>query len=214
MLGNMNQNKMLAVLFDFGGVMTSSPFDAFAKFEKERGLPENIIRKINSTDPDNNAWALMERSEVDTTGFAEKFGAEARALGHEIDGHEVLALVQQEIRPEMVEALKKIKTAGFKTACLTNNFRSGESHGVKGDVMSLFDHVIESAVLGIRKPEEGFYIAALEAVGVEANQAVFLDDLGVNLKPARAMGMQTIKVSDSASALDELETILEMSLRD
>lgn len=210
----MKQTEVLAVLFDFGGVITSSPFDAFAKFEEEKGLPKNIIRKINSTDPDNNAWALMERSEVDTTGFAAKFAGEALALGHEIDGYEVLALVQQKIRPEMVEALKKIKEAGFKTACLTNNFRSGESHGVKGEVMELFDHVIESAVLGIRKPEEGFYTAALEAVEIEAHQAVFLDDLGVNLKPARAMGMTTIKVSDSATALDELEALLGISLRD
>lgn len=210
----MKQTEVLAVLFDFGGVITSSPFDAFAKFEEEKSLPENIIRKINSTNPDNNAWALMERSEVDTAGFAAKFADEALALGHAIDGHEVLALVQQKIRPEMVEALKKIKNAGFKIACLTNNFRSGESHGVKGEVMELFDHVIESAVLGIRKPEEGFYTAALEAVQVEAHQAVFLDDLGVNLKPARAMGMTTIKVTDSASALDELEALLGVSLRD
>lgn len=208
----MKQDEVLAVLFDFGGVMTSSPFDAFAKFERENELPENIIRKINSTNPDDNAWALLERSEVDADGFAEKFADEARLLGFEIDGHDVLGLVQQEIRPEMVEALKRIKAAGFKTACLTNNFRSGESHGSRGGVMELFDHVIESAVLGIRKPENGFYTAALAEIGVDARQAVFLDDLGVNLKPARQMGMKTIKVGAAAPALAELETLLGIDL--
>lgn len=193
--------------------MTSSPFDAFAKFESENDLPENIIRRINSTNPDNNAWALLERSEVNADGFADLFGREAKALGHEINGHDVLALLRQDIRPEMVAALAKIKAAGFKTACLTNNIRSGESHGIRSDVMNMYDCVIESAVLGIRKPEIGFYTAALEALGVQAHQAVFLDDLGINLKPARQMGMKTIKVSDADSALDALEQILKIDLR-
>ena len=209
----MKSVDVVAVLFDFGGVMTSSPFDAFAKFERENELPENIIRKINSTNPDNNAWALLERSEVDANGFADLFGREAESLGFEIDGKDVLGLLQQEIRPEMVAALEKIRAAGFKTACLTNNIRSGESHGIRSDVMDMFDSVIESAVLGIRKPEIGFYTAALEALGVQAHQAVFLDDLGINLKPARQMGMVTIKVTDANSALDALEEVLQMELR-
>ncbi len=209
----MKSVDVVAVLFDFGGVMTSSPFDAFAKFERDNALPENIIRKINSTNPDNNAWALLERSEVDAGGFADLFAREAKSLGFEIDGNDVLALLQQEIRPEMVAALGKIKAAGFKTACLTNNIRSGESHGIRSDVMGMFDSVIESAVLGIRKPEIAFYTAALEALGVQAQQAVFLDDLGINLKPARQMGMATIKVTDANSALDALEEVLQIELR-
>lgn len=209
----MKPNGVVAVLFDFGGVMTSSPFDAFAKFERDNGLPQNIIRKINSTNSDNNAWALLERSEVNAHQFAELFASEAAALGFEIDGREVLGLLSQEIRPEMVAALKKIKAAGLKTACLTNNIRSGESHGIRNDVMDIFDCVIESAVIGIRKPEIGFYTAALEALDVLATQAVFLDDLGINLKPARQMGMTTIKVSDAESALEALEEILQIELR-
>jgi putative hydrolase of the HAD superfamily len=209
----MESVDVVAVLFDFGGVMTSSPFDAFAKFERDNALPENIVRKINSTNPDNNAWALLERSEVDAEKFASLFRDEAKSLGYEIDGKDVLALLQQEIRPEMVAALATIKAAGFKTACLTNNIRRGESHGIRSDVMDMFDCVVESAVLGIRKPEIGFYTAALEALGVDANQAVFLDDLGINLKPARQMGMATIKVTDADSALESLEEILKINLR-
>lgn len=209
----MKSQELLAVLFDFGGVMTTSPFEAFAKFETENGLPENIIRKINSTNPNDNAWALMERSQIDADGFAAKFDEEARALGHEIDGHAVLGLVRQELRPQMVDALGRIAAAGFKTACLTNNFRSGESHGIHGGVMKMFDFVVESAVLGVRKPEPEFYTAALALVGVEPRQAVFLDDLGINLKPARAMGMQTIKVTDVDSALDGLQARLGIALR-
>ena len=214
-----------AVLFDFGGVVLSSPFEAFNQFEAANNLPLDIIRTINTTNPDDNAWAKLERSDVNAAEFGELFSAEAAALGHEIDGSAILGLLSGEIRPEMVEALRRIGEAGFKTACLTNNFVSHEDRGSGVDssdperaaalkkIMAMFDEVVESARVGIRKPETRFYEIALEKLGIEANEAVFLDDLGINLKPARAMGMQTIKVLSADQALADLEQIIGLELR-
>jgi putative hydrolase of the HAD superfamily len=207
-----------AVLFDFGGVITTSPFEAFARYEAANNLPDGLIRQINSTNPDDNAWAKMERSDVDTAGFATLFEAEARQLGHEVDGAAVLGLLSGQVRPEMVEAVRRIKASPLAVACLTNNFKNtgssgGGGHSAEGDVKALFDHVIESSVIGVRKPEPEFYRQALEIVGVAAEQAVFLDDLGINLKPARAMGMTTIKVVDADQALTDLEAVVGFALR-
>ena len=213
-----------AVLFDFGGVILSSPFEAFNVYESENGLPLDTIRTLNATNPDDNAWAKLERSDVNADEFAALFEAEAHAAGFAIDGHAILPLIAGELRPVMVEALRTIGAAGFKTACLTNNFRSHDDRGSGVDsdnperasalrsVMAMFDLVVESSRVGIRKPEVGFYEIALRELGISATEAVFLDDLGINLKPAKAMGMQTIKVLHPTQALTELEQILGLSL--
>ena len=203
-----------AVIFDFGGVMTSSPFEAFARFERERGLPVDIIRRTNAANHLENAWARFERAEVDIDTFDALFAAESRALGAEVRGREILPLLAGDLRPEMVEALTRIK-ARMRTGCITNNLpanaigsHSGRTLYVK-EVMVLFDHVIESAKIGLRKPDPRIYTMMVEALGVDPRRCVYLDDLGVNLKPARALGMQTIKVTDPDQALQELERILE-----
>ena len=204
-----------AVLFDFGGVILSSPFDAFAAYERRAGLPVDFIRTVNSTNPDANAWARLERSEVDLAEFVTEFEQEALTLGHPVDGDEVIACLAGEIRPRMVAALRIIKTH-HRTALLTNNFLTGNpdwsSGGSFGSLLELFDVVVESAQVGVRKPEQRFYEIALERLGVPADEAVFLDDLGVNLKPARAMGMTTIKVVDPDVALDGLSALLGLEV--
>ena len=200
-------------MFDFGGVISSSPFEAFAHLEAERGLPADFIRTVNATNPDANAWALLERGEVDIEAFGLLWSAESRALGHELDGRLVLERLAGEIRPQMVEAIRACKTA-YKTACLTNNFTRAEailSVEVVA-VYALFDAVLESRVLGVRKPDPRFYELACEALSVQPDECVFLDDLGVNLKPARALGMHTIKVADPDAALTELEEVLGLKL--
>ena len=204
-----------AVLFDFGGVISSSPFEAFAHLEAERGLPANFIRTVNATNPDTNAWARLERGEVDLETFGSAWSDEARALGHELDGRLVLERLAGEIRPAMVDAIRSCRTK-YKTACLTNNFTRAEavlSEEVAA-VYSLFDAILESRVLGVRKPDPRFYQLACEALEVEPAECVFLDDLGVNLKPARALGMHTIKVSDPDVALHELGDMVGLSLAD
>jgi putative hydrolase of the HAD superfamily len=206
-------DRVRAVLWDFGGVILSSPFEAFAAYERDHDLPEGFLRRLNATNPDANAWARLERSEVDLKGFAELYEAEADAAGHRIDAGAVLALLSGEVRPAMVQALRRIKEAGLTQACLTNNVAGTEA--VRPDVaevMALFDAVLESSKLGVRKPDPAFYDLALETVGVAPVEAVFLDDLGVNLKPARALGIRTIKVVDPTDALAELEDVLGFDL--
>lgn len=201
-----------AVLFDFGGVILSSPFDAFARYEAEHGLPHGFIRSVNATDPDTNAWARLERSEVDLDGFAAAFADESEALGHRIPGHDVLALLTGDLRPEMVEAVRRCREH-HATALLTNNVIGMEVNPAMAEVLAHFDAIVESSRLGIRKPDPAFYEHACALLDIEPREAVFLDDLGINLKPARAMGMATIKVGDPAVALDELEALLGLSLR-
>ena len=206
-----------AVLWDFGGVITSSPFEAFARFEAANDLPRDFIRSINATNPDTNAWALFERSEIDADAFDAAFQAEAEARGHSVRGADVLALLAGDIRPEMVAVLKRLMHEGYKIGCITNNVKTGSGAGMARSpdkaaaveaVMELFSHVIESSKVGIRKPDPEIYKMACTALDVGAERTVFLDDLGVNLKPARALGMATIKVTGAEQAISELETLL------
>ena len=207
-----------AVIWDFGGVLTSSPFEAFARFEAERGLPRDIIRRTNAANHLENAWARFERAEVDIEAFDELFAAESLAFGAEVRGRDVLPLLAGDLRPEMVEALKRIK-AKFKTGCITNNLPANAIGSAAGrtlyitEVMTLFDHVIESAKLGLRKPDPCIYRMMVEALDVDPKRCIYLDDLGVNLKPAREMGMTTIKVVNTKDAIAELETTTGLSLR-
>lgn len=203
-----------AALFDFGGVILSSPFEAFARYEEQEGLPPGFLRSLNATNPDTNAWALLERNEVSPDEFAERYEAEAAAAGHRIDGRKVLALLAGEVRPEMVEAVRRCSER-LKTAILTNNFVTAEGPGAGNlaVVLDYVDCVVESSKVGVRKPEPRFYEIACEQLGIEPSEAVFLDDLGINLKPARAMGMTTIKVVDPADALAELEAVVGFPLR-
>lgn len=205
-----------AVLFDIGGVLFSSPFDAFARYEREHGLPADFIRTLNATNSDTNAWAQLERSAVPLDEFCSLYEAEALAAGHAIDARDVLACLSGDLRPEMVEAVRRCHAAGFKTAALTNNF-VGEQRPPGGGGMEaladLFDVMIESSVVGVRKPDPEFYAIACDKLAIEPAEAVFLDDLGVNLKPARALGMTTIKVFSAEQAIGDLEAVLGIPLR-
>ncbi|MYV86283.1 HAD-IA family hydrolase [Bradyrhizobium japonicum] len=205
------------MIFDFGGVLTSSPFEAFARYETERGLPIDIIRRTNAANHLENAWAKFERAEVDIDTFDKLFAEESRALGAEVRGRDVLPLLQGDLRPEMVEALKRIK-AQFKTGCITNNLPANAIGSMTGrslyvaEVMVLFNHVIESAKIGLRKPDSRIYRMMVETLKVDPKKCVYLDDLGVNLKPAREMGMTTIKVTSGAQAIAELEAATGLKL--
>ena len=213
----MTSSSFRAVFWDFGGVILSSPFDAFLQYEAQKGLPEGFLRSVNATNPDANAWALLERNEVSPRDFDALFLAESTALGHPVPGADVLKLLAGEIRPAMVQALDTVKAAGYAMACLTNNVVGGdgatpERRAAVAAVMARFDAVIESSKVGCRKPETRFYEIACETLQVSPHECVFLDDLGVNLKPAAAMGMHTIKVINPDDALAALSAALQLSL--
>lgn len=210
-----------AVIFDFGGVITSSPFEAFARFEAERGLPDGTIRGLNAINPDDNAWAKFERAEISADAFDTLFCSEAAAAGHAIRGSAVLALLSGNIRPRMVAALDNLVAAGYRIACITNNVPAGKGAGMAGsaekaaalaDVFARFEHVIESSKVGIRKPDPRIYQMMCDALAVEAASCIYLDDLGVNCKPAAALGMAAIKVTGEDQALADLGALVGLAL--
>jgi putative hydrolase of the HAD superfamily len=214
-----------AALFDFGGVILTSPFEAFARYERERNLADGFLRRLNSTRPDDNAWAQLERGDVSFDAFCRLYEGEARAAGGKVDAREVMALLAGDVRPAMVEAVRRCHER-LKTACLTNNWVGADERGTSapgersdgatphGNLLAdLFDVVVESSKVGVRKPDPRFYELACEQLAIEPGEAVFLDDIGGNLKPARAMGMTTIKVDDPDAAIAELESVVGFPLR-
>jgi len=209
-----------AIIWDFGGVFTTSPFEAFNRYEGANALPHDFIRKVNATNPHGNAWARFERAEIGPPDFDQLFLQESTALGHPVRGAEVLPLLSGDVRPRVVGALKACK-ARFKVGCITNNVQTGHGAGMAGTseraaqveaIMELFDGVIESSKAGLRKPDPRIYQMMCEALGVAPAACIYLDDIGVNLKPARAMGMHTIKVETAAQAIAELEAATGMEL--
>ena len=200
-----------AVFLDFGGVMTESPLDGFARLERERGLPPGFIASVNLRDYHANAWARLERSEVTPAEFDRLFAAESASLGHEVRGADVLGVIHGDLRPAMVAALDVLREEGYLLACLTNNVAAPAGGGGMdryAEVLARFDDVVESSKVGARKPERRFYEVACARNGVQPAECAFLDDLGVNVKAARELGMSTIKVTGAAQALDELAALL------
>ena len=210
-----------AVIWDFGGVLTTSPFEAFNAYEAERGLPKDLVRTINATNGDTNAWAQFESNSVTLDEFDGLFAAEAKERGYDVPGKEIIALLSGDLRPTMVEALRRISER-LITGCITNNVktkggagmaRSADQVAANDAVMDMFQVVIQSSKVGVRKPDPKIYQMACEALNIQPEDAVYIDDLGINLKPARAMGMQTIKVIDPDVALEELEAAVGFALR-
>ena len=208
------------VIFDFGGVITSSPFEAFNRMEAKNGLPKDFVRSVNARNPDDNAWAKFERAECSAAEFDTLFAAEARALGHELDGASVIACLSGDIRPDMVAALDMLKSKGFVLGCITNNVPSGKGAGMAmsdekaaaiSAVMDRFDHIIESSKAGVRKPDPRIYAMMCAALEVKPSQCIYLDDLGINCKPAAAMGMAAIKVTSGVQALNDLGALLALT---
>ncbi len=205
--------KFDAVIFDFGGVVTSSPFEAFNRLEAERGLPQNLIRKINSANPDQNAWAQFERAEVSADEFDALFAAEARMAGHSLAGADVLACLSGDIRPRVVAAMDVLLGAGYRLGCITNNVPAGDGPGMAqglgkaaavADAMTRFEHIIESSKAGVRKPDPRIYLMMCDALGVAASACIYLYDHGINCKPPATHGMHAIKVTGEDQALADL----------
>lgn len=204
-----------AVIFDLGGVVFPSPIDVFRAYEREQGLPDRFISEVVLADPEGGAWARLERGELTVERFVAAFEAECAAAGERVDAGALMATVGQgfDARPEMLAALRAIRSHGLKTGALTNNWVAEESaERPLRSLDDLFDVVVESAVEGLRKPDPRIYEMVCERLGVRPDESVFLDDLGSNLKPARALGMTTIKVADPAAALAELSKTLRIPL--
>ena len=217
-----NSLQLQAILWDFGGVFTTSPFENFNKLEEELGAPRDFIRNVNATNPDKNAWAQFESNSVSLDEFDELFADESEALGLRIGGKAVIEVLSGDLRPRMVEVLKVCKQ-NYKVACITNNVKAGKGPGMNQNVekanevskvMDLFDAVIESSIVGIRKPNPAIYRMASDTLEVKPHNCAFLDDLGINLKPAKKLGMATIKVLGEDQAISDLSKLTGLDFPD
>jgi putative hydrolase of the HAD superfamily len=202
-----------AVVFDLGGVVMDSPLHALARFERDCGIEPNAINRAIVAAGDHGAWARLERGELSLEEFCAPFEADCRACGLEVDGVRMLAYIAGAtvLRPRMLAAIRRLREHGLRTAALTNNWRSDRPRG-PNPLADLFDVIIESAIVGLRKPDPRIYQLVCEQLGVEPARTVFLDDIGRNLKTARALGMTTIKVDDPDDALRELGALLGLDL--
>jgi putative hydrolase of the HAD superfamily len=206
-----------AVIFDLGGVVFPSPLEAFDVYDARAGLAAGSVRGLIRASSETGAWAALERGELTMDEFATALEAEAQTAGFELDARVLMQTVGGGFgaRPAMLHAIERIRARGLRTAALTNNWVATDGRPSPNGFGGLaFDVIVESAVEGLRKPEPRIYELVLERLGVRAAECVFLDDLGINLKPARALGMTTIKVTDPDAALAELEQTLGFAIRD
>lgn len=207
-----------AVIFDLGGVVFASPFQAFDEYGRRAGLPDGFVRALVRDSSETGAWAALERGELTVDEFRHALEQEAAARGHRIDAAALMGVVGEGLGPRtaMLRAIDAIRARGLRTAALTNNWlhADGGSSIAALDRASLFDVVVESSVVGLRKPDPAIYELVLDRLDASAPRCVYLDDLGINLKPARAIGMTTIKVVDADAALAELEHVLGFPLRE
>ena len=201
-----------AVIFDIGGVVCDSPLHAINRFEAAHGLQHNALNRAIAASGPQGAWSRLERGVLDPDSFVEPFTADLKAAGFDVDGNALFEAIRSasEPRPIMLRAIERIRGHGLGVAALTNNWREDDD---EHPLQALFDEVIESSKTGVRKPDPAIYRLACEALEIEFSQAAFLDDIGANLKAARALGMATIKVDDPEQALRELEALLSLPLR-
>jgi len=212
-------SAIAAVVFDIGGVVQDSPLHAIARYERERGLPPNAINRVVVAAGEEGAWARLERGELTVQSFCAPFEADCRARGVAIDGRVLMERISEAgvPRPRMLEAIRRLRAAGLRVAALTNNWvaetpGATASETMKARLTAHFDVFVESAVVGLRKPDPRIYALVCDKLGLAPARVAFLDDIGRNLKPARELGMATIKVDDPEQALRELGALLDLDL--
>ena len=205
-----------AVVFDIGGVVQESPLHAIARYEQEHGIEPNAINRVVVAAGEQGAWARLERGELTVETFRAPFEADCRAQGITVDGRRLMARIAEAgvARPRMLEAIRRIRAVGLRVGALTNNWVNDVPRGTPDGLplRECFDVFVESAVVGLRKPDPRIYALVCERLGVAPGRVAFLDDIGRNLKPARALGMTTIKVDDPDEALRELGVLLGLDL--
>jgi putative hydrolase of the HAD superfamily len=206
--------KFRAVLFDLGGVVLDSPLHAIARFEREQGIPEGFVNRVVASTGPEGAWGRLERGLLDLEAFVPAFEADCAAAGRQLSARALMLRIGEtaQPRPPMLAAIRRIRARGLLAAALTNNWVSGSRDDGRGALREHFDAFFESSVLGLQKPDPRIYEHACRALGIRPSEAVFLDDIGRNLKSARALGMTTVRVVEPQRALAELEAHLGFPL--
>ncbi|MFQ5415592.1 MAG: HAD family hydrolase [Myxococcota bacterium] len=201
-----------AVIFDLGGVILGSPLHAIALYERALGIRTGFINGVVVDSDPEGAWSRLERGELSMEDFYPAFERDCGDAGEEISARELMERIGEisQPRPQMLAAVERIRARGLQAAALTNNW-VGDGAGT--DVLKPhFDVFVESSAVQLRKPDPRIYRHTCLLLGIDPGDAVFLDDIGRNLKPARELGMATIKVVDPDQALGELQEILGFSL--
>ena len=200
-----------AAIFDIGGVLTSSPVIAIRDYALREGVDYDVLGPMIA-EPEL-AWSCWERSEISVEQFATRFEAEGRERGISVSARGVMdaAFGGQAVRSEMIAVVRHLK-GRVRLGCITNNVARSEDRERSFDLEELFELVVESAKVGLRKPDPRIYLMACEGLGVSPEESVFLDDIGANLKGARAVGMTTIRVDPTHGAIEELEGVLGFPL--
>jgi len=205
-----------AVIFDLGGVIFDSPLELITDFERRNGLPEHLVaRLVGGYGGEDGAWHKLERGELLLDAFCELFDGDVRKAGHAFRTAELMREMSERaaVRPAMVTALGKLRQQGLKVAALTNNWVTDSGYDARMEPLRReFDVFVESCKVGLRKPDPRIYRLACERLRVAPERAVFLDDIGGNLKAAKALGMTTIKVAGPEAALSELERVVGFSV--
>lgn len=213
----MTQARRSAVLFDLGGVVLGSPLQAIRAYEAELGLARNAINRVAAATAPHGAWSRLERGEFELDAFYPAFEADCRRAGLEIDARAMMdrMAAASAPRPAMLAAIERLRAADLRVGALTNNWAHSEDAGRSDGTRALadrFDVFVESSVEGLRKPDPAIYRLACERLAAPPDRVVFLDDIGANLKPARAMGMATIKVDEPEPALAALSRLVGLEL--
>jgi len=205
-----------AVLWDYGGIFTASPFAAAHAYARSQDVdPAEMLRVVfGSYDADtDHVWHQLERGEMTFVDALTQIKADADAAGFRFDSGEMFSMmVTDEIdRSLVVEAVQLVRAKGLRTAIVTNNIREyGHAWRNQFPLDELFDAIVDSCEEGVRKPDPAIFQTALDRLGVDdATRAIFLDDFPGNITAAEAMGMHGILVGeDPTPALDELISLV------
>jgi putative hydrolase of the HAD superfamily len=203
-----------AVVFDIGGVIQDSPLHAIARYERDHGLPADSINRAVVASGDAGAWSRLERGELTLEAWCDPFEADCRARGVTVIAPRLMQYIAEagRARPEMLRAVARLREHGVRVGALTNNWKTDEPVTAPPALARHFDAFVESRAVGMRKPDPRMYRLICRQLGVEPSQTAFLDDIGTNLKSAKALGMHTIKVDEPSQALRELGALVGFAL--
>jgi len=206
--------QIAGVLFDIGGVVQDSPLRAIARYERDHGLPADAINRAVVASGEAGAWSRLERGELTLEAWCAPFEADCRAQGVAVDGRRLMQYIAEagRERPQMLRAIARLRSNRLRVGALTNNWAREDTEPAPHRLRPHFDVVIESQAVGLRKPDPRIYQLACRELGVLPAATAFLDDIGLNLKSARALGLHTIKVDDPDVALRELSALVGFDL--
>ena len=212
-----------AVIFDYGGVLSTTPFAGIAEYERKMGYPEKSLAQLlfgsgaspqgPTEDIPDHDWHLLETGRLTLDEFHERLVKRSEAaLGRPLDLGDYAQFLRElgvSVHWMMVHRVRELRSEGYCTAILTNNVKEWGRYWKSSIPLDLFDLIVDSCDVGLRKPDPAIYRLTCERLGVAPEAAVFLDDTRRHVGAARQVGLHGILVRDPWVALAELDAILE-----